>query len=483
VIPLRPADIAEAVAGEPSGVPDEALKASSITSVTVDSRQVVPGTLFVAVAGERVDGHDFAAEAVAAGAVLILCARPLHDEVGTPLPCVVVKDPVQALGALASWYCRERLTCTVVAVTGSSGKTTTKDLIARVLSVAGPTVSARGSFNTEIGLPLTVLAADDQTRFLVLEMGMRGVGHIAYLVDLVQPDIAVVLNVGSAHVGMLGSREAIAAAKAELVQDLPDTAIAVLNEDDGAVRAMADITAADVVTFGESPSARIRATDVRLQDAARPAFTLADERTGDAMPVELRLSGEHYVSNACAAAAVGRAAGLSMEQIVDALRAAEADSKWRMDVRVSSRGFTVINDAYNANPESMRAALKSLVAMAAGRRTWAVLGEMRELGDAALEEHDAIGRLAVRLDVSRLVCVGEGTRVMHLGASSEGSWGEESIHVPDVQAAINLLNAQVGADDVVLVKASRAVGLERVAEALLTEVPEVPRETPRETSS
>lgn len=421
MIPLRPADIAEAVAGEPSGVPDEVLKASSITSVTVDSRQVVPGTLFVAVAGERVDGHDFAAEAVAAGAVLILCARPLHDEAGTPLPCVVVKDPVQALGALASWYRRERLTCTVVAVTGSSGKTTTKDLIARVLSVAGPTVSARGSFNTEIGLPLTVLAADDQTRFLVLEMGMRGVGHIAYLVDLVQPDIAVVLNVGSAHVGMLGSREAIAAAKAELVQDLPDTAIAVLNEDDGAVRAMADITAADVVRFGESPSARIRATDVRLQDAARPAFTLTDESTGDSMPVELRLSGEHYVSNACAAAAVGRAAGLSMEQIVDALRAAEADSKWRMDVRVSSRGFTVINDAYNANPESMRAALKSLVAMAAGRRTWAVLGEMRELGDAALEEHDAIGRLAVRLDVSRLVCVGEGTRVMHLGASSEGS--------------------------------------------------------------
>ncbi len=465
MIPLSAADVVAAVEGVASAVDGGA----PITGVTVDSRDVAPGDLFVAIAGERVDGHDFAADAVAAGASCVLASRPLADGAGSALPCIVVDDPVAALGRLASWYRRERLSCVVIGITGSSGKTSTKDLVARVLSTAAPTVSPRGSFNTEVGLPLTVLGADADTRFLVLEMGMRGEGHIAYLVRLMNPDIGVVLNVGSAHLEMLGSREAIARAKSEMVRDLPSTAIAVLNRDDPAVRAMADITAAQVLTFGEAPDADLRATDVRVDAAARPSFTLTDTRTEEAMPVSLLLSGEHHVSNACAAAAVGRAAGVSMEQIADALRAAEPDSRWRMEVRVAPAGFTVINDAYNANPESMRAALKSLAAMAAGRRTWAVLGEMRELGDASMEEHDAIGRLAVRLDISRLVCVGEGTRVMHLGASSEGSWGEESIHVPDVDAAISLLRAQLRPDDVVLVKASRSIGLERIAEALLSE--------------
>jgi UDP-N-acetylmuramoyl-tripeptide--D-alanyl-D-alanine ligase len=467
VIALTPADIADAVGGTLVGVtdPDQAC----VTGVVVDSRVVEPGSMFVAVVGERSDGHEFAPAAVAAGAVLVLAARPVPDASGGDLPCVVVPDPVVALGLLASWYRRERLDCTVVGITGSSGKTSTKDLIARVLAVGGPTVSARGSFNTEVGMPLTVLRADESTRYLVLEMGMRGEGHIAYLVQLVPPDISVVLNVGSAHLGMLGSREAIARAKSEIVRDLPADAVAVLNADDPAVRAMAEVTAARVVTFGEARDAGARATDVRLDELARPSFTLTDSMSGDVLPVDLALSGEHYVSNACAAAAVGLVAGLSLEQIVDALRAAGIDSPWRMEVRVSPRGFTVINDAYNANPESVRAALKSLAAMGAGRRTWAVLGEMRELGDASVEEHDAIGRLAVRLDISRLVCVGDATRVMHLGASSEGSWGEESMHVPDVEAAIALLLEQVRPDDVILVKASRAIGLERVAEALLAE--------------
>ena len=464
---LSPVDISGAVKGELVGVdsPDAAV----VTSVVVDSREVTAGCLFVAIAGERVDGHEFADDAVAAGAALVLSARPLVSSTGAALPCVVVDDPVSALGRLAAWYRSARLDCTVVGITGSSGKTSTKDLIARVLATQGPTVSARGSFNTEVGLPLTVLSADEATRFLVLEMGMRGMGHIAYLVELVQPDIGVVLNVGSAHLELLGSREAIGLAKSEMVRGLADSAVAVLNADDPVVRAMDAVTPARVVTFGESANADVRAIDVRLNEQARASFTLTDTTTGEAQAVDLRLSGEHYVANACAAAAVGRAAGLSLEQIADALRAAEADSRWRMEVHVAPAGYTVINDAYNANPESMRAALKSLAAMAAGRRTWAVLGEMRELGPAALEEHDAIGRLAVRLDISRLVCVGEGTRVMHLGASSEGSWGEESIHVPDVDAAIALLREQLRSDDVVLVKASRAIGLERVADALLSD--------------
>lgn len=464
MIALTAGEIAAAAGGRLS-----ALDASTVViDVCVDSRSVPVGALFVAIRGERVDGHDFAAEVVAAGAVAVLSARPLDDAAGAALPCIIVEDPVAALGRLAAEVRRSRLRCSVVAITGSSGKTSTKDLVAAVLSSLGSTVSAAGSFNTEVGLPLTILSADESTEYLVLEMGMRGEGHISYLVDIAGPEIGVVINVGSAHLGMLGSREAIARAKGELVRGLAADGIAILNGDDPLVRGMAGTTDARVVTFGESADSDVRATDIRIDDLARPSFTLTDTRTGEAQPVSLQFSGEHYVPNALAAAAVALSLGGSMEQVADALRGAEPASRWRMEVSVAPAGFTVVNDAYNANPESMRAALKTLAAMAAGRRTWAVLGEMRELGDETVAEHDAIGRLAVRLDISRLVCVGEGTRVMHLGASNEGSWGEESIHVPDVDAAIALLAEQVRPDDVVLVKASRSIGLERVAEALLS---------------
>jgi UDP-N-acetylmuramoyl-tripeptide--D-alanyl-D-alanine ligase len=465
VIALTAGEIASAVDGRLSGLD----AATVVTDVCVDSRSVPAGALFVAIRGERVDGHDFAAEVVAAGAVAVLASRPLDGADGTALPCIVVDDPVAALGRLAADVRRTRLHCSVVAITGSSGKTGTKDLVAAVLSSMGPTVSAAGSFNTEVGLPLTILASDERTEYLVLEMGMRGEGHISYLVDIARPDVGVVINVGSAHLGMLGSREAIARAKGELVRGLAPDAVAVLNADDPLVRDMSGTTPAHVVMFGESPDSDVRATDIRIDDMARPSFTLTDARTDEARPVSLQFSGEHYVPNALAAAAVALSLGGSVEQVADALRSAEPASRWRMEVSVAPGGFTVVNDAYNANPESMRAALKTLAAMAAGRRTWAVLGEMRELGDDTVAEHDAIGRLAVRLDISRLVCVGEGTRVMHLGASNEGSWGEESVHVPDIDAAIALLAEQVRPDDVVLVKASRSIGLERVAEALLSQ--------------
>jgi len=370
----------------------------------------------------------------------------------------------------------------VVAVTGSSGKTSTKDLIARVLATAGPTVSPQGSFNTEVGLPLTVLQADASTRFLVLEMGMRGEGHIAYLAGLVRPDISVLLNVGSAHLGLLGSREAIARAKGEIIRDLPASATAVLNTDDALVAAMSGHTAAHVVRFGESSDARVRATDVRLDERARARFTLVDtadagaDAVASTAPVQLLLSGRHHVSNALAAAAVGVVSGLSVHQVAGALGLAVPDSRWRMEVSEAPGGCTVINDAYNANPESMRAALASLAAMSGGRRTWAVLGEMRELGDAAESAHAAVGSFAVQEGVARLVCVGEATRAMHRAACDE--WARvagsdttdgdgEPVLVPDPAAAIALLTAQVRPEDIVLVKASRSIGLEVVAEALL----------------
>ena len=468
MIPLTVGEIARLVSGQVHSV-DAGVE---VLDVVVDSRAVTPHSLYVAIAGERVDGHDYASAAVAAGSAVCLTSRVVTDSAGTVVPCIVVDDPVLALGRLARAVRRDRLGCKVVAITGSSGKTSTKDLLAQVLAVMGRTTSAVGSFNTEVGVPLTILSADADTEYLVVEMGMRGAGHIAYLVDIARPDVGAIINIGSAHVGMLGSREAIGDAKGELVAGLTSQDTAVLNSDDPIVLALRDRTPANVVTFGESGEADVRATDVRLDDRARASFTLTDRRGDreDARPVTLQFSGEHYVSNALAASAAALSLGASMEQVVDALRAATPQSRWRMEVSEAPGGITVINDTYNANPESMRAALKTLVAMGAGRRTWAVLGEMRELGDDALVEHDAIGRLAVRLDISRLVCVGPGTRVMHLAASGEGSWGDESAHVPDIDAAIEHLREHLRPGDVVLIKASRSVGLERIAEALMSGV-------------
>jgi UDP-N-acetylmuramoyl-tripeptide--D-alanyl-D-alanine ligase len=483
VIPFTLAEVAQTVGGKLHDAPDpEHLTVSG--PAFRDSRQVVPGGLFVAIVGERADGHEFAAQTVADGAAAVLASRPVG------VPAVVVDDVVAALGRLArasvarlasdgpsadGGPSAERAGLTVTALTGSAGKTSTKDLIAQVLRRLGPTVYTPGSLNNEIGLPLTALEADAETRHLVLEMGARGKGHIAYLTGIVPPRIGVVLNVGTAHLGEFGSREAIAEAKGELVEALPETGVAVLNADDAMVRPMAGRTKARVLWFGESEDpghADVRASDVHLDESGRPSFTLTTP-TGSA-PLTLRLYGEHHVSNALAAAAVAHECGMPAADIAAALGEAGALSRWRMEVSERPDGVTVVNDAYNANPESMRAALRALAAIAGRgaerRRSWAVLGEMAELGEAALVEHDAIGRLAVRLDVGRLVAVGgKEAAWLELGARNEGSWGEESVHVSDADAAIALLREQVEPGDVVLVKASRSKGLERVAEALVAD--------------
>jgi UDP-N-acetylmuramoyl-tripeptide--D-alanyl-D-alanine ligase len=468
VIPLSLAEVAQAVGGTLHDTPDPGALVTG--PAFVDSRHVVPGGLFVAVAGEHVDGHDYAAQAMAGGAAGVLASRPVGA------PAVVVEDVVAALGTLTRTVV-DRLAAadglTVVGLTGSSGKTSTKDLIAQLLTRLGPTVYPPGNLNNQIGLPLTALNAEPETRHLVLEMGARGKGHIAYLTGLTPPRIGAVLNVGSAHVGEFGSRAAIAEAKGELVEALPPAAsggVAVLNADDALVRGMAARTRARVVLFGEAPDAEIRAEHVRLDATGRPSFTLITP-AGSA-PVTLRLYGEHHVSNALAAAAVATECGMPVEDVATALGEAGALSRWRMEVTERPDGVTVVNDAYNANPESMRAALRALAAMAGRgegrRRSWAVLGEMAELGGESLVEHDAVGRLAVRLDVTKLVAVGgRAAAWLELGARNEGSWGEESVHVSDADAAIELLREQVRPGDVVLVKASRSAGLERVAEALV----------------
>ncbi|GAA3858990.1 UDP-N-acetylmuramoyl-tripeptide--D-alanyl-D-alanine ligase [Streptomyces sp. NPDC003631] len=460
MIALSLAEIATVVGGQMHDIPDPSVQVTA--PVVRDSREVEPGGLFVAFVGERADGHDFAPAVVEAGAAAVLGSRPVG------VPAIVVDDVQAALGALARHVVR-RLGATVVALTGSAGKTSTKDLIAQVLQHKAPTVWTPGSLNNEIGLPLTALSATEETRFLVLEMGARGIGHIRYLTGLTPPRIGLVLNVGTAHIGEFGGREQIALAKGELVESLPskdEGGIAVLNADDPLVRAMASRTAAKVVLFGESDEADVRAENVRLTDSGQPAFSL--HTPSGCSDVTMRLYGEHHVSNALAAAAVAHELGMSAEEIATALSEAGTLSRWRMEVTERPDGVTVVNDAYNANPESMRAALRALVAMGKGRRTWAVLGKMAELGDEALAEHDAVGRLAVRLNVSKLVAVGgREASWLQLGAYNEGSWGEESVHVSDAQAAIDLLRSELRPGDVVLVKASRSVGLESVAQALL----------------
>ncbi len=445
--------------------------------VVADSREVVPGALFAAIAGEHADGHRFAGAAVVAGACAVLAAHEVASDDGTPLPSVVVPDVVVALGALA----REVLArlreaacepggsgLKVLAVTGSVGKTTTKDLLFQVLGSAGPTVAPVRSFNNEIGLPLTVLRADEDTRYLVLEMGASGLGHIAYLTGIAPPDVAVVLVVGTAHVGEFGGLEATARAKSELVTGLTPDGVAVLNADDARVAAMAAVTPGDVVTFGLSSSAQVRATDVRLAEGGRPAFTLVDSRAGRSAAVRLRLVGEHHVHNALAAATAALVVGLDLDAVAEALSGADALSPHRMHVVDRPDGVTVVDDSYNANPDSMRAALKALAALAGrDRRSVAVLGEMLELGPEARTQHDAIGRLAVRLDVGLTVVVGEGARAIADGAAHEGSWGDEVVLVEDVEAAAKLLEAELRPGDVVLVKSSYGAGLWRLGDRLL----------------
>jgi UDP-N-acetylmuramoyl-tripeptide--D-alanyl-D-alanine ligase len=354
---------------------------------------------------------------------------------------------------------------TVVGVTGSSGKTSTKDLISQVLEPLGPTVATPGSFNNELGHPWTVLRAGEETKYLVLELSARGPGHIRSLCETAPPNIGVVLNVGSAHLGEFGSREGIAATKGELAEAATD--VVILNADDPFVRAMAGRAKARVVLVGEGQD--IRAEDVELDEQARATFRLVTPQ--GAARVRLGLHGAHHVGNALSAAAVALELGATLEDVAGSLSHAERRSARRMEVTVREDGVTVVNDSYNANPESMAAAVRTLASMAGPnreRRTWAVLGEMGELGESAAEEQEKIGRLAARLGINRVVAVGEQAGAIQHGARLEGTGtGEEPVLVPDVEAAIALLDTEVRPGDVVLVKASNYVGLWRIAEALL----------------
>ncbi len=498
MIALTVAQIADIVGGELADIsPADAARLLVTGTVEFDSRTVSSGGLFLALPGARADGHDHAAAAVAAGAAAVLAARPVG------VPAIVVTPHVAASGAgvlehdtdgsgaavlaalatLAAAVAAELVAggLTIIGVTGSSGKTSTKDLLAAVLAPLGEVVAPPGSFNNELGHPWTVLRATADTDYLILELSARHPGNIAALAAIAPPAIGVVLNVGTAHLGEFGSREAIAKTKSELPQAVPRSGVVVLNADDPAVAAMAEVTAARVVRVSRRDHADVWAGPVTLDELARPQFAL--HSADGVVDVTLAVHGDHQVGNALCAAAVALECGATLEQVATALADAGPVSGHRMRVSTRADGVTVIDDAYNANPDSMRAGLQALawisaaggVGAAGKRRSWAVLGEMAELGDDAISEHDRVGRLAVRLDVSRLIVVGTGRSMsaMHHGAVMEGARGVQEepdvATAADADAALALLRAELQPGDVVLVKASNAAGLGALADALVAD--------------
>ena len=488
MIALTAAQIAEAVSGTLSATLDPA---TVLVHVTPDSREVTAeGTLYVAKPGERADGHDFIDAALGAGAAAVLAERPTHAPDGAAHPAIIVEDAVLAMGALAREVVRrvrEHSPTTVIGITGSAGKTTTKDLLAALLATQGPTVAPVGSYNGEVGVPLTVFRAELDTRFLVVEMGADHVGNIAYLCDIVRPDIGVVLMVGTAHAGSFGGVANIARTKGELVEALGPDGVAVLNLDDERVAGMAARTAAPITWFTADErgvaraaedvaagraSGLVAARDVRADDQERPVFDLqvGTDEAAVRHPVASGLTGLHHVHNVLAAAAAAHAAGMDPAEIARGLDGLGPASRFRMERTDRADGVTIINDAYNANPESMRAALRTLATLgrSSGRRTWAVLGEMLELGDARVREHTLVGESVVRLNIAQLLVVGAGARPLYIGALNEGSWGEEAHFVDDAAQAEAFLTEHLRPGDLVLVKSSNGVGLAALGERLAT---------------
>ncbi len=460
MIALPLSEIATITGGTLHGVTADAAGSLLVDgAVVTDSREAGPGSLYIARIGASMDGHAFVGDAARRGAVAALVTRPVEA-----LPCVVVPDDQAAFAALARAVVDRSPQLTVIGVTGSSGKTSTKDLLGQVLAGLGETVAPVGSLNSEVGVPLTVCRITPGTRFLVAEMGARGIGHVAYLTGIAPPSIGIVLNVGSAHLGEFGSRAAIAAAKAELVEALPAGGLAVLNADDDVVRAMADRTVADVVLVGESADSDIRASEVSLDAGGRARFVVT--APGGRAAAQLALVGRHHVANALAVLAVALRLGMPLDRAVRAVGAAGAVSRYRMEIGERADGVTIVNDAYNANPESMRAALDAVAAMKGERRVWAVLGPMLELGEDARAAHEETGELVAARGVDILVVVGDEARGIATGARA-AKRAIEVEEAPDRDAAYALVEHRLRSGDLVLVKSSNGAGLRFLGDALL----------------
>ncbi|CAN5348392.1 UDP-N-acetylmuramoyl-tripeptide--D-alanyl-D-alanine ligase [soil metagenome] len=468
MIEMSIADIASAIGGRFVPASDVASPDGAADRVggvvQTDSREIEPGGIFFALRGETTDGHLFAPAAVANGAALLVVERELDAAV----PQVVVDDSLVALSDLArEVVARVRAggRLKVLAVTGSNGKTTTKNMLRAILVAEGSTGAPLGSCNNEVGAPVSMLGIDHDTRYLGVEMGADGVGDITKLVSVARPDVGIVLTVGLAHIGKFGSPDAIEQAKGEMVADLPETAVAVLNADDPRVARMAARTRAAVQWFGLGEAADVRAEGLEA-GATGTTFTVVAD--GERLPARLRILGEHHVTNALAAMTAARAVGVPLQRSIAALEQLVRAERWRMEVFERPDGVVIINDAYNASPDSVAAALKTLAQLTRGgeRRSIAVLGEMAELGGYADDEHDRIGRLAVRLNVNQLVVVGHNARHIHNAAGLEGSWDGESVLVETADEAYDFLRDRMREGDVVLVKSSKSAGLRLLGDRL-----------------
>ncbi|MBF4597831.1 UDP-N-acetylmuramoyl-tripeptide--D-alanyl-D-alanine ligase [Curtobacterium sp. VKM Ac-2889] len=497
MIAMTLAEIATAVSGELIGgaqATDVAEPGDLVVegSVETDSRMVRPGSVFFALPGEVTDGRRFVPAAVDAGAALVITP----ERVDTTAPQIVVTDGYEALAALAhEVVTRVRMSTAdrvdadgrpaplrVVGITGSNGKTSTKNMLRTILEQHGATIAPEGSFNNHVGAPISMLRVTYGTRYLVVEMGASGVGHIAKLVSIAEPDLGVVLKVGLAHAGEFGGIEATQRAKSEMVTDLPETATALLNVDDDRVASMRDLTAARVVGFGTSAEADYRITGIET-DRSGTRFTLTvppvrpeGDRPTDAtlsggpdhVDVRLAILGEHHAMNASAALTVAHLWGVPLADGAAALASMTRAERWRMELlQGGPEGVTVINDAYNASPDSTAAALRTLAQIVRpGERTVAVLGEMAELGEFSVEEHDRIGRLVVRLGIGQLVVVGRGAMPIHQAATLEGSWDGESVYIEDVDDAVRAMQEMLRPGDVVLVKSSKSAELRFLGDRL-----------------
>ena len=447
MIALTVAEIAKIVDGTPVGDVNALVTAEPF----FDSRQPIKGGIFLALNGETVDGHSYVAEALEKGATTALTTR----QVGAS--CIVVTDVLTAISKLGAEIRRRLPNMKVIGITGSQGKTTTKDIARHVLSLAGETIAPQQSFHNDLGVPLTLLRATEKTRFCILEMGARHQGDIARLVQMAQPDIGVVLVVGSAHIGEFGSRTAIAKTKSEIVSNLTKGATAILGTYDEFTPKMAAQTAAAVISFGEENSCDVRAADIDVREGCAH-FDLVTKAGRE--PVALRLIGRHQVPNALAAAAIATALEIPIDKIASGLSTAEIASKWRMEIsEVGS--ILLINDSYNANPESMRAAIETLryFAQERGGRAWAFIGKMHELGGDSNHAHQDITLFAEKMEIDHVIAV---------NTPEYGEIAHSQSHVQHVRSFDEALaiSKEITPGDVILVKGSRAEGLEKLSDAL-----------------
>ena len=453
MISLAATKIAEIVEGKLYG------EDISVTAAPVfNSTQATAGSIFLALKGPARDGHDFVSDAFAHGAVLALTTSQVSQR------CIVVDDVTKALGMLAAFVRAELKNLKVIAITGSQGKTTTKDLLSHLLSSQGSTVAPQGNFNNEIGAPLTILECTQQTKFCIVEMGARHIGDIAALCQMAKPDIGVVLKVGRAHVGEFGSQEAIAKAKSEMISSLQPTSLAILGGYDEFTPKMAALHKGKTVVFGEKSSFEVRATDIEVREG-RAHFDLVTPQGRAA--VGLQVVGLHQIGNALAVAAIAEGLGFNLDLIAQSLSMAKISSKWRMEIHEFD-GKVLINDCYNASPESMEAALRSLILFAQerGGEAWAFLGKMHELGESSASDHARVGTLAQELGVDHLVCIGAPEYARDIVVKDEAAESMSVHYCADIEQAQSL-SLIINAGDVALIKASRSEHLELLSDYIL----------------